>query len=267
MSIYVVTGEPGAGKSALGYVLAGKHCKNDKRQVLATYDMDWYNVKTTQWAEMARAENAVCIVDESASLWHARSYSEKGRVNELEKFREHRKDGLTLYLIVQDFATLDTNIREMTRFVWHVKRLFGPDFYENATKFEETWGVWSLARLYLAKNYLTASKKFWKSSQPFRLDRLFGRFDTLAKSSGKTSTEVKRGAGLAQARRTRHEAARLGDLRPKVLMPFSREEYDLHRNLVGSPNSLSGRVEWRDGRALELVSMLNELGEEDRKTA
>lgn len=262
-----MVGEPGAGKSAFGYEIAGLHCRNDKRQVLSTYDMDWYNVKTVQWADMARAENAVCIVDESASLWHARSYSEKGRVQELEKFREHRKDGLTLYLIVQDFATLDTNIREMTRYVWHLKRLMGPDFYENPTKFEQTWGIWSLARLYLAKGYMTATKRFQKSTKLFRLDTLFGRFDTLAKSSGKTSTEKKRGAGLAQARRTRHEAARLGDLRPKVMMPFTREEYDLHRNLVAAPNSHSGLVEWRDGRALELVSMLNELGEDDRKSA
>ncbi len=267
MSIYCITGEPGAGKSALGYVLAGKHCKNDRRQVLSTYDMDWYGVKTVQWSEMAQAEHAVCIVDETASLFHARTYGEKGRVDELAKFREHRKDGLTLYMIVQDFATLDTNIREMTRYVWHVKRLFGPDFYENPTKFEQTWGVWSLARLYLAKGYLTESKKFWKSSQPFRLDALFGRFDTLAKSSGKKSTEKKRGAGLAQTRRTTQEAARLGSLRPKTIMPITREEYDLHRNLVAGPNSLSGIVEWRDGRALELVTMLNELGEEDRKSA
>ena len=75
-----------------------------------------------------KRKSAVCFVDESADLWHARNYAQKDQISDLAHFREHRKDGLTLYLIVQDFATLDTNIRSMVRYVWHIKRYLARTF-------------------------------------------------------------------------------------------------------------------------------------------
>ena len=115
-----------------------------------------------------------------------------------------------------------------------------PGLFENPTPTEQKIGIWSMARLYLAKQFLTETKKFQKSTKFFRVDTTFNRFDTLSKSSGKTSVVQKRGTGLAPARRTRHEAEAQGPIRPAVVMPFSREEYYTRTRL----DALAGRVVW-----------------------
>ena len=201
MSIYVISGDPGAGKSAYGVHLAEKHVRGDKRPIYSTYWIDVPGIEVVTWPEMCRLQKAVCIVDESADLFNARDYAKSDNKNQLNLFREHRKDGLTLYLVSQGFEFLDTSIRQMTRYVWHIHRMLGPDFFENETKVEQVLGVWSRARMYHAKTYTKESeghkKRICLRTSYFRVDSLYHRFDTLAKSAGLNGQKDTRGAGLA----------------------------------------------------------------------
>ena len=276
MSITVICGDPGAGKSALGVPLMQMHVRRaDPRLLLSTYWIDvpgangGRGVEVCTWPEMAKRTGAVCLVDETADLFNARDYAKGENKAQLGLFREHRKDGLTLYLITQGYDMLDTNIRQMTRFVWHVKRLFGPDILENETRLEQRIGVWSRAKRYLAKTFTKESeghkKRVCLQTVYFRLDALYDRFDTLAKSQGLSGEKDGRGAGLAagsalaRERRAARAAAQRGDLPPwayrvlglsqppprlaAVRMPFTKEEYlawSLAHDLGGH-----GRTFWR----------------------
>ena len=263
----MISGDPGAGKSAYGVKLAEMYAKNDKRKIYSTYWIDVPGLEVVTWPEMRKLQKAVCIVDESADLFNARDYAKGDNKEQLNHFREHRKDGLTLFLVSQGFEFLDTNIRQMTRYVWHVHRLFGPDFYENESKLEQIIGVWSRAKMYLAKTYTKESeghkKRICLRTSLFRVDSLYDRFDTLAKSAGLHGDKNTRGAGLAAgselASERRAERAGKDRLRlppwvyplmgchpPKprpVAMPFTREEYLSWA--VALDAASNGRTEWR----------------------
>ncbi len=198
-----IEGKPGAGKSTFATWQAlrwanrqSKFGRRENRQILANFAMDVPGARLATWDEMYKASNAICIIDEAGSLFNAREFREN--TSKLGYFTQHRKEALTLFVIAQSMNMLDVVIREYTMSsVWHVKRLFGPNEWEEPTRLEEFCGWWALARKFDGTDYGKVTKQVCLQKQFFRLDEFHGRFDTLAKISKRD--EHTSGAGLAAA--------------------------------------------------------------------
>jgi hypothetical protein len=147
-------------------------------------------------AEMASG-HAIVVIDEAAQWFGAHSSQRNAKFMHL--FREHGKDGHTLFIIAHSYADLDVTIRERTcETITRVKRLFGPNQWEEPSFLEELIGWWAIAYKYDAAHYDTVTKRIRLGAPQFiRLDAYHGMFDTLAKVGWQGQKAERRGVGLA----------------------------------------------------------------------
>ena len=141
MAIHGIVGEPGGGKTAFGTILAlemvarfERMPESKRRKVYCSWPVHDERIGFLESFEQAKElHNAVLFWDEFARLYGRRSYA-KNTEEDLNYFRVHRHDGLTLYWIAHAVEDVETKIaQELTTTFWHVRRLFGPDLDEQPT--------------------------------------------------------------------------------------------------------------------------------------
>lgn len=252
MSIYIVTGYPGAGKTTFAVAQAVKFARHYKRPVFTNFpiyagdlDIGYFD----NWEDLKELSNAVVVLDEAPRWFSSRAW-QSTKVDDLQVFAQHRKDGITLFLIAQEFGQLDAQVRDLAIFVWRIKRMFGPDENEDATKLERYVGIWAKATKFEAAGYLTATKAVVHRRLFFRLDRWFGLFDTFHRVGSKFGEGV--GRGRAQTTVTLPGHGRrpgLGVAPGPIVGAFSPDEYSRGRvELFGG-----SLVRWRRTSPFDLV--------------
>lgn len=185
--IHGIVGPPGSGKTAFATTLAlemverfAKQPESKRRSVWCTWPVTDKRVNFLRsWEEGLELSNAVIMYDEFARLFGRRSYT-KNKEEDLNHFRVHRHDGLTLYWIAHAIEDVETKIaEELTISIWHVNRLFGPDLDEQPTPLENWFGWWCSARRYSIRDYQAVTKrKPLGMPRWFRIDRLFEKYDS-----------------------------------------------------------------------------------------
>lgn len=154
--IYAVTGKPGAGKSYLLVCLCQKFLESG-RDVFSNVKIDISKMKLKRkfsfwrwlkklftgkgeiyqplgecyyWQELKHFRNVskgVILLDEAGSYFESRSFQNMAR-EDIIKFQQHRKDGLDIYLTVQNFDRIDVTIRQLTNICVEVHNIFGKIF-------------------------------------------------------------------------------------------------------------------------------------------
>lgn len=203
MSIYIVEGKPGHGKSTFATILATRWQEHysrrrlEPRRIVANFPMMIPGVEYVEcWDDIRDVERCIVIIDE-APMWFS-GHTARDNQKHMGFFSQHRKDGNSLIVIAQSWSSLDLTVRERTcEGVYNVRRLFGPTVFEEPSAFERAFGWWSLVRRYDSAQYGTETRKRCLSTELIRLDRWHGKFDTLAKIGSIDSKSQSRGAGLA----------------------------------------------------------------------
>jgi hypothetical protein len=149
------------------------------------------------FSEMRDLTHSIVVIDEAAEWFSA--HSSKDNQKFMRFFRQHGKEGNTLYLIAHSYADLDVSIRERTcEGIWRVRRMFGPTRWEEPSPIEKTIGWWAIATCHSARDYDAVTKRTKKAATRFfRLDELHGLFDTLCKVGKMGEGHIGSGAGLA----------------------------------------------------------------------
>ena len=73
------------------------------------------------WRDFVEAYNCLAVIDEAHMWFSARSWTKTQQL-ELSIFQQHRKEGLDLWWIAQHENRVDVAIREVTAFIWRVRR-------------------------------------------------------------------------------------------------------------------------------------------------
>lgn len=129
--LYLVTGQPGAGKTALGLDRAFK-LQKEGRTVYAhgIKDLDYERAgflpfpdnDPTRWQELP--DGSVCIIDECYTAFPNRNASSKVPPH-VEAMARHRHRGFDFILIAQQGLQLDPFLRGLYESHEHVKKKFG----------------------------------------------------------------------------------------------------------------------------------------------
>jgi SpoVK/Ycf46/Vps4 family AAA+-type ATPase len=203
MSIYIIVGRPGHGKSTYATAMATRwqahyaRRKMEPRQIVANFHMAIPGVQYIEsWEQIRELQRSIVIIDE-APMWFG-GHEARSNAKHMGFFTQHRKEGNSLIIIAQSWSSLDLTIRERTcEGVYEVRRLFGPTIWEEPSFIEKAFGWWSIVRRYDAAEYDLVTKRRCYSTELFRLDRWHGKFDTLAKIGRLDEGRNSQGAGLA----------------------------------------------------------------------
>lgn len=186
MAIHGIIGDPGAGKTAFATILAiqmaerfAKMPESKRRKIYCSWPVYDDRIGFVEsFTEATHLHNAVVFWDEFARLFGRRSFA-KNSEEDLNYFRVHRHDGLTLYWIAHAVEDVETKIaQELTTSFWHVRRIFGPDMDEQPTGIERLIGMHVVARQFRARDYQAVTKRTHLRTTTFRLDRMFHKYDS-----------------------------------------------------------------------------------------
>jgi hypothetical protein len=213
MSIHIIEGLPRHGKTtfavlnALEWRAHWRKKNKDPRRIIANFPVNVPGVEYIEnFMNMKDMNHCVFLIDEAYKWFGAHESKENAQF--LTFFTEHGKDANTLYLIAHKAAMLDVSIRLRTaESIWHVKRLAGPNRWEEPTAFEQVFGWWALCT-----QWMPSDQTAMKTSKPIKtrfidLRRLHGKFDTLTKIGRMYEGKNKSGAGLAASSRVAGQAA------------------------------------------------------------
>lgn len=118
MAISAIVGLPGMGKTLFGVHML-RRVKGRRRYAnLFPRSGEW---EFALWDEMCDVGHAVVLVDE-AHMWFGSRNWQETKQHELAAWQQHRKQGLDLWLTVQNLKRLDPAVRELLAYVHLVKR-------------------------------------------------------------------------------------------------------------------------------------------------
>lgn len=119
--IEAYVGLPGSGKTllAVARLLAEK-----KRKRIANFYSKFGEWDFALWEDMREAGNALCVVDEAHMWFSARTWNKQTQAD-LAVFQQHRKWGLDMIWIAQHESRVDVAIREVTAYVYRIRRIGG----------------------------------------------------------------------------------------------------------------------------------------------
>lgn len=137
MTIYLMTGTPGSGKSLHMARMIYWRTRRDNR-VLANFEIDERTINAGNFEyvdnlcltpdylqdysqryfqENEYREGAISLfIDECQLMFNARSWNEKGRSDWIKFFTQHRKLGYDIYLIAQFDYMIDKQLRSLVEY-------------------------------------------------------------------------------------------------------------------------------------------------------
>lgn len=137
--IYSIVGKPGSGKSYMLVRLA-KYFLQQGIDVYSNIILDVEAMKLKAHKPLFRKSkqlgrcyywqslqqfrhihNGIVLLDEAGAYFESREWS-KFSVEDRVKFQQHRKQKLDIYLTVQNFARVESTVRQLTNFVYEVRR-------------------------------------------------------------------------------------------------------------------------------------------------
>jgi len=130
MTVSVVTGKPGHGKTLYAVTKIAAQAKEQNRQVyyngIADLTLDWLLLEdATQWHNPEHVpDGAIIVIDEAQRTFPPRSTGSKVPPH-VQPFDTHRHRGLDIYLITQDPMLIDSFARNLAGEHLHVYRPFG----------------------------------------------------------------------------------------------------------------------------------------------
>jgi len=120
MSIYILSGKPGAGKT-LAAIDMMYRLKAQGRRVIANFHTLGGLSEFMLWDEMQKQSNCVIFIDEAHFWFPSRAWKDTGSV-ELARFQQHRKSGQDLVCVTQFPKQLDIGIRSLAVEIMEVTR-------------------------------------------------------------------------------------------------------------------------------------------------
>lgn len=130
MTVSVVTGKPGHGKTLYAVTKVDKLAKEQNRQVyyngIEGLTLDWLLLEdATQWHNPDHVpDGAIVVIDEAQRVFPPRSTGSRVPAH-VQPFDTHRHRGLDIYLITQDPLLIDSFARNLAGEHIHVLRPFG----------------------------------------------------------------------------------------------------------------------------------------------
>lgn len=130
MTVSVVTGKPGHGKTLYAVTRIDKLAKEQNRQVyyngIDDLKLDWLPLEdATKWHDPeVIPDGAIIVIDEAQRVFPPRSTGSKVPAH-VQPFDTHRHRGLDVYLITQDPMLIDSFARNLAGEHIHVLRPFG----------------------------------------------------------------------------------------------------------------------------------------------
>ena len=125
--IHLITGLPGSGKSLYTLSKVKERADKENRPVfyhgIPELTLDWQQLESAdKWVECPKG--AIIVIDECQSTFRPRATGAAvpRHVSQLET---HRHDGHDLYLITQHPMLVDSNLRRLVNYHYHVERFFG----------------------------------------------------------------------------------------------------------------------------------------------
>lgn len=125
--IYLITGLPGSGKSLYTLKTVKDRAEKENRPVfyhgIPELTLNWNLLDNPEsWTECPKG--SIIVIDECQSTFRPRSAGSTvpKHVSQLEV---HRHAGHDLYLITQHPMLIDSNLRRLTNYHYHVERFFG----------------------------------------------------------------------------------------------------------------------------------------------
>jgi hypothetical protein len=119
--IEAIVGLPGSGKT-LWAVHRLIKAKKQGRHALANFHSRTGMWDFGLWADIAEAGNCLAVIDEAHMWFSARNWSKTNQL-ELSYFQQHRKEGVDLCWIAQHENRVDVAIRELTAFIYRVRKM------------------------------------------------------------------------------------------------------------------------------------------------
>lgn len=119
--IYGIVGLPGSGKTCYGTWLL-RRGRMSGRNCAANFSSTSGEWACVNWDEAKELGNALIVVDE-AQMWFSSRNWTKTTQADLGVFQQHRKNGLDLYWIAQHENRVDAALRELTAFVYRVRKV------------------------------------------------------------------------------------------------------------------------------------------------
>jgi zona occludens toxin len=126
MTIELITGSPGAGKTLYALQVTKSRAEKENRQVfysgIADLKLPWTEIDPQKWFECPA--NSIIVIDECQRIFRLRTIGAQvpDYVSQLET---HRHKGIDLVFITQHPMLLDTNVRRLVGRHFHVARRFG----------------------------------------------------------------------------------------------------------------------------------------------
>lgn len=141
--IYLYTGTPGSGKSLRVAQIIYRRLRSNKR-VIANFNIDITKIKgkkvfsdnflymnnvdispralidyAKEYHELGKENQTTLIIDEAQLLFNSREFSQKGRLEWISFFTQHRKLGFKIILITQFDKMIDKQIRSLIEIEYH----------------------------------------------------------------------------------------------------------------------------------------------------
>lgn len=125
--IYLITGQPGDGKSLYTITAVNVRAEKENREVyyagIEDLRLPWVKMEDpTKWYELP--VGAIIVIDEAQSIFRPRGTGSHVPLH-VSQLEEHRHKGYDIYLITQHPMLVDSNVRRLVGTHLHVKRKFG----------------------------------------------------------------------------------------------------------------------------------------------
>jgi len=125
MSISVIAGVPGAGKTAVLTAIARDLLEEDKVDVYSNYKIFIKSPRLKFWrkvGDLLKIEKGVILMDEIHIYLNSRFYG-KMSVDMQYKLAQHRKEGLHIVGTVQNMARVEITMRELVTNYYECKKI------------------------------------------------------------------------------------------------------------------------------------------------
>lgn len=202
MSISVITGVPGAGKTAVLTAIARDLLEKDEVDVYSNYKIFYKSKRLKFWRlldDLLKITKGVILMDEIQIYLNSRFYA-KMSIDMQYKLQQHRKEGLHIVGTVQNMARIDVTMRELVTNYYECRKVIRIPFFGMLYKIVEfnvmEWDVRE------NENRKSIRVKFYLGSEregerpidlPRNIKNVYGMYDTLAKIDLPEDSNVKSG--------------------------------------------------------------------------